>query len=124
MDDATRPFVFVIDDDEAIRASLKVALEAHCVGVEVFGSIEEFLLDYRPRDRSCLILDHHLPGATGLEFLQSEECRTLGLPVILMTGAGTKRIRNAAFEAGVMGYLEKPCKPQELLAMVYGASTR
>lgn len=122
MDGAKQPFVFVIDDDEAVRESLKIALEAHCMGIEAFGSVDEFLLHYQPRAHSCLILDHHLFGTTGLAFIQSEECRNLHLPIILITGAGNQRLRDAAFEAGVVGYLEKPCGVQELLAVIYAAS--
>jgi len=122
MNDAKRPFVFVVDDDEGVRASLKIALEPYCMGVEVFGSVEEFLLGYSPQARSCLVLDHHLHNTTGLEFLRSAEYRRLNLPVILVTGASNKHVRDEAFIAGVTGFLEKPWRMPELLAMVYAAS--
>lgn len=92
--------------------------------MEAFGSGGEFLQGYRPRARSCLLLDQNLETTTGLEFLRSAEFRRLNLPVLLITAAGNKRVRDAAYEAGVVGFLEKPWKPSELLAMVYAISAQ
>ena len=96
--DAAMPItVFVVDDDEAVRDSLKLLLESYGMTVEDYGSTEEFVRHYRPRGRQCLILDQHLPGTTGLDFLASPLGAALGLPVILITGRGDLAIRDRAF---------------------------
>ena len=63
--------VFVIDDDAAVRASLKSLFKSVGLYVELFGSADEFLKSQRPDVASCLVLDVRLPGISGLEF-QSE----------------------------------------------------
>jgi len=60
--------VFVIDDDDAVRASLKSLFKSVGLYVEPFGSAGEFLKSQRPDAPSCLVLDVRLPGISGLEF--------------------------------------------------------
>ena len=60
--------VFVIDDDDAVRASLKNLFKSVGLYVELFGSADEFLKSQRPDAASCLVLDVRLPGISGLEF--------------------------------------------------------
>src|SRR3954452_15844262 len=82
------PKVFVIDDDEAVRDSVKVLLEVHGIDVEDYESTDAFARPYRRPCRGCIILDQPLRGRTGFDFLNSPAGRQLGLPVILMTGRG------------------------------------
>jgi two-component system response regulator FixJ len=77
--------VFVVDDDEAVRDSIKVLLEGHGFEVEDFASTATFTKGYRKPSRGCLILDQHLPLMTGIDFVRSAAGRELGIPVILMS---------------------------------------
>ena len=63
--------VFVIDDDAAVRASLKSLFKSVGLNVELFSSADEFLKSQRPDSASCLVLDVRLPGISGLEFQTS-----------------------------------------------------
>src|SRR5690348_1095902 len=82
--------ICIIDDDAAVRDALRVLLESHGWTVEDFASTDEFLARRRRiAGGALLILDQHLPGASGLEFLSTHGAQ-LGLPVILITGAGDK----------------------------------
>jgi two-component system, LuxR family, response regulator FixJ len=110
--------VFVVDDDEAVRDSIKILLEVYGFDVEDFASTEEFAENYRRPLRGCLILDQHLPLTTGLDFLKSAAGRTLDIPVILITGQGDPRIEQRAHEAGVTEYLQKPIAQKLLLNTV------
>jgi FixJ family two-component response regulator len=113
------PVVFIVDDDEAVRDSLKLLLETHGMEVEVFDSTETLAQSYRPRARQCLILDQHLQGMkTGLEFLASPERAAMRLPVILVTGRGDNEIKARALEAGVVDYLDKPIDATQLAAAI------
>ncbi len=107
-DQVMLPTVFIVDDDDAVRDSLKLLLEIHGMTVEDYGSTAEFAQHYRPCACGCLVLDQHLPGVTGLDFLSSVESPLRGLPVILMTGRGDSAIRDRAAQLGVSAYLEKP----------------
>ena len=119
MEDAT---IFVVDDDEAVRASLRLLLEAHGLRVEDFASTEAFVDAYRPQGRECLVLDQHIQGGvTGLDFLASGTPARLRLPVILVTGRGDDVLRAHALRAGAAAYLEKPCDEGELIAAIGAA---
>ncbi len=113
--------IFIVDDDEAVRDSLKLLLESYGLTVEDYGSTAEFLRNYRPRPRQCLILDQHLPGATGLDFLASSEAADLGLPVVLVTGRGDNALRARAIQLGVSAYLEKPVVDDTLMTAIRSA---
>ena len=113
------PVIFIIDDDEAVRDSLRLLLETHGMEVEVYASTETFARSYRPRARQCLILDQHLRGMrTGLEFLASPERAAMRLPVILVTGRGDNEIKARALDAGVAAYLDKPIDATQLVATI------
>lgn len=109
--------VFVVDDDDAVRDSIKTLLEVHGFEVEEFSSTSEFAKGYRKPPRGCLILDQHLPATTGLEFLGSAAGRELDIPVILITGQGDPKIEQRAREAGAE-YLQKPIAQKLLLNTV------
>jgi two-component system response regulator FixJ len=110
--------VFVVDDDAAVRDSLKILLEIHGMSVQDFGSTEEFAENYRPHSRECLVLDQHLPMVSGLDFLSSPRGAQLDLPVILITGRGDDAIRARAQQLGVAAYLDKPVNDSQLLAAI------
>ncbi len=111
-------FIVVVDDDAAVRDSLGILLEAHGLRVRDFGSGAEFLKSDAHFTATCLILDYHMPGMTGIEIL--EELRRLGLscPTILITGLSDPMITQRALSAGVMAILEKPLPDDVLIDAV------
>jgi len=118
---AEAAMIFLVDDDEAVRDSLKLLLESYDCLVEDFGSTREFLEAYRPRDKQCLVLDHHLPDETGLDFLESIDGASLRIPVILMTGGGDRALKERALRAGVTAYFDKPLDNAILLGAIFTA---
>lgn len=111
--------VFIVDDDDAVRASLRALLEAYGMEVEDYASTHDFLRDYRHRrtEGQCLVLDQHLPGVTGLDFLAAAGAE-LDLPVILVTARGDDAIRNRARALGAVGYFEKPVETDLLITAI------
>jgi FixJ family two-component response regulator len=89
--------------------------------VEVYVSLEGFLRGYRARSDGCLLVDQHLDGSLGLDFIRSAKWRALGLPTILMTGAGSTELHLETMHAGAAGYLEKPFDEASLIATIYDA---
>lgn len=124
MDSETEMVVYVVDDDDAVRDSLRILLESHGLTVEDFGSAPDFARGYRQRAHECLLLDHNLPGINGLDFLASPDGAVLRLPVILMTGGFDRAIRERAEAAGVSAFLQKPIASSALLAAIRQASAR
>ncbi len=113
--------IFIVEDNGAVRDSLKMLLESYGMAVEDYDSVQAFSAHYRPGPRQCLILDQHLPGMTGLDFLASAQGAALHLPVILVTGRGDGTIRDRAYGMGVHAYLEKPVPEDILLEAVRDA---
>lgn len=113
--------IFIVDDDEAVRDSLKVLLAVHGLTVEDYESIEAFKRGYQARPRSCLLLDQHLASWTGLEFLACAEGRRLAMPVIMITGQGDRNLRAQARDMGVAAFLEKPVASDLLLSTIHDA---
>ena len=114
--------VFIVDDDEAVRESLRVLLESYGIEVETYDSTSALVADASPQPPACLILDQHLNGMTGFDFLTSSERAALDLPVILITGQGDAKIRTRALQLGVSDYLEKPLDEMALLAAIRRAA--
>jgi FixJ family two-component response regulator len=65
--------VFVVDDDPSIREALDSLLRSVGLGVQTFASAPDFLASKRPDLPSCLVLDVHLPGLSGLDLQQDME---------------------------------------------------
>jgi len=110
--------IYIVDDDDAVRDSLRLLLEAHGMTVEDFESTAGFTSAYRRHSRSCLILDLHLPEVGGLDYLASLGKAGPELPVIMVTGRGDDASRARALELGAFAFLEKPVDNQELLSAI------
>jgi FixJ family two-component response regulator len=116
--------VFVIDDDEDVRTSLKSLFKSVGLYVELFGSADEFLESQRPDAPSCLVLDVRLPGISGLEFQTELAKGGTEMPIIFMTGHGDIPMTVQAMKAGAVEFLTKPCREQDLLDSVRLALAR
>jgi two-component system response regulator FixJ len=116
--------VFVIDDDDAVRDSLKLLLESHRFAVREFASGPEFLTAVGAAPRGCLVLDLHLLVIGGLDFLGRYRERLNGMPVIVITGKADPATRARAFEVGVRHFFEKPFEDDELVSAVTDSLAR
>ncbi|HVC61542.1 MAG TPA: response regulator [Acetobacteraceae bacterium] len=122
MQDGRRRLVGVVDDDAAVRDSLRFLLEAAGFLVVTFPSAEHFLAAADPDGIGCLLLDHHMPRVTGLELLQRLRCAGRAMPVALMTGSPSAQLMRRALELGAAAVLEKPLTEQALFAFVGSAA--
>jgi FixJ family two-component response regulator len=101
--------VLVVDDDEAVRHSLKFALELEGLEVRVYRSGPEILGDANLPEAGCLVVDYYMPEMTGVELIDSLRRRHVALPAILVTGKVTEQLRQHAARAGFREVIEKPC---------------
>ena len=102
-----RPVVLVIDDDPAVRNSLKFALEIEGFSVRLYPTGAELLDEKDIPESGCLLTDYHLPGMNGLDLLAKLRERNIRLPAILITTHPSATIRDRAALAGVR-LIEKP----------------
>ena len=111
----TRPTIFVVDDDSAVRDALKLLLRSVGQSVETFGSGQEFLEAYSEDRPGCLVLDIRMPGMSGLELQQKLNERHSILPIIFITGHGDVPMAVEAMQAGAVDFIQKPFRDQDLI---------
>jgi FixJ family two-component response regulator len=109
--------VFVVDDDDAVRDSLKTLLELQSFTVETFETCQDFL-NSETGDAHCLVLDIHLPGMSGFDLMEAMKRMKRDLPTILITGRCDNAIRDRAKALGAVALLEKPVDFTELMAAI------
>tara|TARA_R110002111_G_scaffold2705_6_gene18094 strand:+ start:36106 stop:36747 length:642 start_codon:yes stop_codon:yes gene_type:complete len=107
--------VFVVDDDPAIRKSLRWLIESVGLKVVTFELASEFLESYVPDAPGCLVLDVRIPGMSGLELQEKLRDRGYDIPVVIVSGYGDVPMAVRAMKAGAVDFLEKPVSDQVLL---------
>lgn len=100
--------VFLVDDDTAVRDSLKLLLETHGLAVKDFSSGPQLLEDAAPSPADCIVCDVHMPVMSGLDLLATLASRGMARPTILITGRADDALRQRASAAGAFLLLEKP----------------
>jgi two-component system response regulator FixJ len=114
---APQPTIYVVDDDDAVRDSLKILLESYQLTVRDFGSVREFLDGLDPVENSCLVLDLHLPAMGGFDVMKTLARRGVPLPVVHHRPQRAQT-RARALEAGAVAFLEKPVDDQVLMSAI------
>jgi FixJ family two-component response regulator len=124
MTSAGAPTVFIIDDDAAVRVSIRDLLESCGLRSESFGAAEEFLRGELPDGPSCLILDVRLPGVNGLDFQRRLADAGFQIPIIFITGHGDIPMTVKAMKSGAVEFLTKPFRDRDLLEAIHQALGR
>ncbi len=99
--------ILAIDDDDAVRASLRFALEVEGFAVEDYRSGEDLLSAEVDRHADCVLVDYRLPGIDGMALVSALRARGIRCPAILMTTDPPAEARQRASDAGVT-IIEKP----------------
>ncbi len=110
--------VAIVDDDTAVRDSLRFLLEVIGHTVETFASAAEFL-KADTGNIACLILDQHMPEMTGLELAERLRADGFGIPILLITGSPSPAIAAWAAELGIR-VLQKPPTGDHLTDFIDG----
>jgi two-component system response regulator FixJ len=113
--------VFVVDDDEAMRSSMRWLIESVGLRGEAFASPDEFLACYYPGRPGCLVLDVRMPGMSGLELQEKLISKEIQIPIIMITGHGDVPMAVRAMKAGAVDFIEKPFNDQVLLDCIQRA---
>ncbi|HEY4781646.1 MAG TPA: response regulator [Chthoniobacterales bacterium] len=118
------PTVFVVDDDDLVRAAIHGMLKSVGLMSETFGTPQEFLRSKRPDVPSCLVLDVRLPGVSGLDFQRELADAGIRIPIIFITGHGDIPMSVKAMKSGAVEFLTKPFRDQDLLDAIHQALDR
>lgn len=117
----SKPIIFVVDDDDAVRDSLHWLIESVGLEARTFASAPEFLEAYNPAQPGCLLLDVRMPGMSGLELQERLAKKNAILPIIVVTAHGDVPMAVRAMKAGAVDFIEKPFNDQVLLERIHHA---
>jgi two-component system, LuxR family, response regulator FixJ len=117
-------FIYVVDDDEAVRDSLSVLLEARGYTVRSFAGAPQFLAAAPSLREGCLIADIRMPDMDGLELQQHLVERAFPFPLIVITGHGDIPLAVRALKAGAVDFIEKPFASDTILNSTAAALDR
>ena len=116
--------VHIVDDDAAVRASIKFLVESVNLNAIEYLSADVFMNNYRSLGPGCIILELRMPGASGLEAINMMRDQLILEPIIIMTGHGDVPVAVRALKLGVFDFLEKPCNDNLLIETVHRAISK
>ncbi|MEZ5833138.1 MAG: response regulator [Dongiaceae bacterium] len=117
----SEPTVFIVDDDEAIRDSLRWMLRSRGIASRSWSSAEMFLGSYDPAMHGCLVLDIRMEGMSGLDLFDRLNALKCSLPVIFLTGHADVPMAVAALKKGAHDFVEKPFNDNDLVDRIDSA---
>ena len=107
--------VDIVEDDDAVRDSLRALLEAYGFTVHEYPCAAPYLERTSPTPSDCLIVDHHMPGMTGLELVEMLRARDIRIPAILVTGRDDPQLVKRMERAGIAKLFRKPIDDEHLV---------
>lgn len=110
--------VYLVDDDQDVRDSLRKVLETFNYHVEDFDSGELFLAKFDPNAIAVLLLDVRMQGMSGMEVQEHLIARKASLPIVFLTGHGDIQMAVSALKKGAADFLQKPLKPDQLIPII------
>lgn len=113
--------VHIVDDDPGMLNYLSELVATIDYNSKTYDNANDFLESYVDDGLGCLVLDLRLPGISGLELQQQLTSNNIDLPVIMISGFGDISTAVKAMKAGVLDFLEKPFKGQDLLDLIHNA---
>ncbi|MBU6297886.1 MAG: response regulator [Alphaproteobacteria bacterium] len=105
----------LVDDDDAVRDSLRALLESYGYAVRDYASAESYLRCSNDRPGDCVIVDHHMPEMTGLELLEDLRAHGDDIPAIILTGRYDPSLEQRVAQVKVVALLHKPVNDEHLV---------
>jgi len=124
MTSSDAPTVFIIDDDERMRAAMQRLLKSIGLNTKSFAAPQDFLQHKLPDGPSCLVLDVRLPGMSGLDVQHKLNEKGVHIPIIFITGHGDIPMTVKAMKSGAVDFLTKPWRDQDFVDAIQQALER
>jgi FixJ family two-component response regulator len=118
------PTVFIIDDDEAYRDSVRELLSSVGIATEVFSSAVEFLAGFDATRPGCLVLDVRMARMSGLALQEHLGAMGARIPIVFISGHGDIAMAVKAVKGGAVDFVQKPYREQQLLDAIDEALRR
>jgi FixJ family two-component response regulator len=124
MNQAAGATVYIIDDDESVRAAIMGLLKSVGLRSEAFAAPDEFMRSERSNGPSCIVLDVKLAGVSGLDVQRTLAEAGIQIPIVFITGYGDIPMTVRAMKLGAVEFLTKPFRDEELLGAIQQALDR
>src|SRR6478752_3514117 len=121
MSSTLSPLIHLVDDDEAVRASLALLIGTVGLRVQPWAEPQAFLDGFDRQAIGVIVLDVRMPGMSGLALLDALVAQGVDQPVVMLTGHGTVEMCRRAFKSGAAEFLEKPVDDEVLLEALQNA---
>jgi FixJ family two-component response regulator len=118
LDESAPREIHIVDDDDAVRDSMRALLESLGFAVHDYSSAVDFLNRGGERSKGCLLLDLHMPAMTGIDLLEHMRSEGVSLPTIVITGRGDPILRERALRIGALALIDKPVTDEALLGAI------
>jgi two-component system, LuxR family, response regulator FixJ len=105
-----------VDDDDAVRDSLRLLLESHGYDVDAFNSATTCLEERRSRSYDCFLVDLHMPGKSGIDLIETLRASGEDAPTFIITSRMDPKLAARVKRADVFGVLSKPVADRELIS--------
>jgi FixJ family two-component response regulator len=115
---ASRREIFVVDDDPAIRETLSLVLSVGGYEVICFADGAALLAVARSRTPSCILLDVHIPGKSGLDILKELHGEDYPAPIFMISGQGDIAMAVDSIKSGALDFIEKPFRGSEIVTRI------
>src|SRR4051794_37199344 len=110
--------IYIVDDDDAVRDSLRALLESLGFEVKDFNSAHGFLAERTPKSAGCLLLDLHMPVMSGIDLLEHMRDNGPQLPTIVITGRSDAFLKERALRSGAREFIDKPVSDDVLIGAI------
>jgi two-component system response regulator FixJ len=110
--------VHLVDDDDAVRDSLRFLIESYGLDVREHSSAVDFLQQVAGLEQGCVVLDLNLPVLSGLDLITIMRERGIRFPVVFITGRSDEETRARALKSGAVAFLDKPVREDALMEAV------
>ena len=113
--------VFIVDDDDAVRDSIRELVDSVGLQAETYSNAADFLNNYDSNRSGCLVLDVRMAMMSGLELQKKLNDLNSILPIIFISGHGDIPMAVDAIKAGAFDFIQKPYREQGLLEIINSA---
>jgi FixJ family two-component response regulator len=110
--------IFVVDDDPAVRETLSIIFSGAGYESICFADGDALLAVARSRSPSCILLDVHIPGRSGLDILEELHAEDYPAPIFMISGKGDIAMAVNAIKNGALDFIEKPFRGSEIISRV------
>jgi FixJ family two-component response regulator len=114
----SKPQIYIVDDDPAIRQLLSMIFSEAGYEVTCFAEGASFLASARAATPACIILDVNIPGQSGLDILKQLNAQDYPAPIFVISGQGDIPTAVEAIRNGALDFIEKPFRGQEVVTRV------